>query len=141
MEKLDSHINKYKELKDPHTGIGFGVIASSGASAGEVLSYSGATKTTADGYDYYRYNGDGSWSSVNLEVEVLLVGGGGNKGGEGATGGGGGGAVILTNAFTPTEGTLTVDVGAIGANSSFDGNIAGGGARQMKKTCSCLIFL
>ena len=127
MEKLDNHINKYKELKAPHTGIHFGVTSSGCGASPEVLSYSGSSKTTYSGYDYYKYKGDGSWSSVNLEVEVFLVGGGGSKTGTGSAGGGGGGAVLVTNAFTPTEGTLTVDVGAVGSSSSFDGNIAGCG--------------
>ena len=48
MEKLDNHINKYKEIKAPHTGIGFGVIASSGAGDSFIVATGGTITTDGD---------------------------------------------------------------------------------------------
>ena len=58
MKKLD----KYKELKEPHTGIGFGVIASSGAGGNPFIEATGGDVSAGTTIDT-NYN---SYSFINL---------------------------------------------------------------------------
>ena len=101
---------------------------------------SSVSQVTSGGYNYIKLLDNGTLNTYGLDVEVLVVGAGGG-GGQYSTGGAGGGAVLLSDSFTPTSGSLTVTVGAggikqsaspaspatVGGNSSYDGNIAGGG--------------
>ena len=72
MEKLDNHINKYKELKAPHTGIHFGVVAGSGSQAFEVVSGGGTTSTNG-AYTYHTYSSPGTVMIHLVQLEQVEI--------------------------------------------------------------------
>lgn len=101
MEKLDSHINKYKELKAPHTGIYFGITSGSVAAvplfnsmavSGTVDSETSITGTDGITYKTRRFTGNGTFTpSGDGQIQYLMVAGGGGGGANNAGGGGAGG--------------------------------------------------
>ena len=78
----------------------------------------GGTVTTVGGYTIHAFTSSGNFvTSVNGQVEYLVVAGGG--GGGGGTGAGGGGGGVIQGIISLTAGTYTVTIGGGGAGSGY----------------------
>ena len=125
MEKLDSHIDKYKELKEPHTGIGFGVVSSSGAGG---IDASGGIESETGGYKYHIFESNGSSNQTvgtltilagSADMEYVVIAGGGGAGT--SYGGGGGAGGLITGTLTGQESNVTTYSGKGGAGGAGGG--------------------
>ncbi len=128
MKKLDSHINKFKELKAPHTLPFFGI--SSSAAGSLAVSATGAEDPVEQGgYTWFTWLGSGTVTVDNVAIRLLVVGGGGGSS-SGYIGGGGGGQVIYTNTISagsfPT-GEQTVSIGGTTTCGNITANSGGSG--------------
>ena len=84
--------------------------------------YSDANTGTYTGFAYKTFSASGTLTVTTAGFADLVVIGGGGAGGSSVGGGGGaGGALVITNAYLPV-GTLTVTVGAGGAQSLVAAN-------------------
>ena len=78
----------------------------------------GGTVTTVGGYTIHAFTSSGNFvTSVDGQVEYLVVAGGG--GGGGGTGAGGGGGGVIQGIISLTAGTYTVTIGGGGAGSGY----------------------
>lgn len=78
----------------------------------------GGTVTTVGGYTIHAFTSSGNFvTSVDGQVEYLVVAGGG--GGGGGTGAGGGGGGVIQGIISLTAGTYTVTIGGGGAGAGY----------------------